>query len=188
MQPRSPLRSQIQTAWHQTIKEEYNKQLINSERGLQVYFCKRLMDQFQEAGMCRRLFIEPRINISTGDSPRYPDIVICNTRNIIGVVEIKYAPRARPDYEKDLETLDLLLQHGSAITLSNDRYRGELEVHRSFSLAPDPVLCWAGVYAYPEQSIQHQMGLAINHHVMALHALTRVGAPAAVVTPLDPAV
>lgn len=188
MQRRSPLRSQIQMAWRQTIENEYAEQLINSERGLQVYFCKRLMDQFQEGGMRRRLFIEPRINFSTDDAPRYPDIVICNSRNIIGVVEIKYQPRARPDYEKDLETLDLLLQHGSSIVLSNDRYRGEREVSQSFSLAPDAVLCWAGVYASPEQSIQHQMGLAINHHVMALHALTRVGSTAKVVTPLDPAV
>jgi hypothetical protein len=188
MQSGSPLRSQIQTAWRQTINNEYDERLINSERGLQVYFCKRLMDQFQEAGMDRRLFIEPRINFSANDSSRYPDIVICNTRSIIGVVEIKYQPRARPDYEKDLETLNLLLQHGSAITLSNDRYRGEIEVHRSFSLATDAVLCWAGVYASPEQSIQHQKGLAINHHVMALHALTRVGSMAQVVTPFDPAV
>ena len=92
-------------------------------RILQVHFCSALMRQFEAAGGNRRLFVEPTVIF--GPDVRSPDLVICNSERIIGVVEFKYAPRAFAVYSKDLETLSLFVQHVDAIELSNGRFRGE---------------------------------------------------------------
>ena len=156
MQTRALLRKQLATAWQKTIDIEYSEQLINSERGLQIYFCKHLLDEFQNSDVSRRLFIEPRITIPDVGSAKYPDIVICKKCSIIGVVELKYLPRARADFKKDFETLEWLYENGMNVVLSNDRYRGEREEAKKFSFAPDAVLCWAGVYTAPKESIRLQ--------------------------------
>lgn len=173
MQSRSLLRNQLLRAWHETINGEYSKQLINSERGLQVYFCNHLLNEFKHSGVDRRLFIEPSVSTPADGQALYPDIVICNSRSIIGVVEIKYLPRVRPDFVKDLNTLAWILENGNEIHLSNDRYRGEQETARRYRLAPDAVLCWGGVYASPQAEIQLPESHPINSRVMVLHALTK---------------
>ena len=105
---RNLLRTQLAKAWQKTIKSQYQKQLINSERGLQkIYFCSALLDIFRNNPLTknkRRIFVEPRLSI--GNDIRYPDLVICNNNRIIGVVELKYLPRAKkPSYDKDRGTL-----------------------------------------------------------------------------------
>lgn len=181
MQTRALLRSQLAAAWQKTIDFEYSEQLINSERGLQIYFCRHLLDEFRRGEVSRRLFIEPRIKIPEAGVPRYPDIVICHTRSIIGVVELKYRPRARADFTKDLETLEWLSEKGEDVVLSNDRYRGVREESRKYSLAPDAVLCWAGVYTAPEESIRLPEARAINGKVLALQAITKSGSPPVII-------
>lgn len=175
MQSRSLLRNQLLRAWHKTINREYSEQLINSERGLQVYFCQHLLHEFNESDVDRRLFIEPSVSTPGDGQALYPDIVICNSQSIIGVVEIKYLPRVRPEYVKDLSTLAWLLDNANEIHLSNDRYRGERETSRQYKLAPDAVLCWGGVYVSPQAEIQLPESHPINSRVMVLHALTQAG-------------
>jgi hypothetical protein len=92
------LRAHLAAAWRQTIEQPYREQLINSERGLQVFFCSALMEAFKEDGVRRRLFVEPRLSVGARETRRYPDIVICNQRSVIGVVELKYLPKGRPRY------------------------------------------------------------------------------------------
>lgn len=75
MQSRSLIRSQLTAAWHRTIHAEYPEQLINSERGLQIYFCKHLLDLFESANVSRHLFIEPRLTIPEDGQAKYADIV-----------------------------------------------------------------------------------------------------------------
>ena len=186
MQPRSLLRSQLLRAWHSCIEGEYSDQLINSERGLQIYFCRHLLDEFENSGVERRLFIEPRVSLADQPDARYPDIVVCHTRRIIGVVEIKYLPRTRPQYEKDLNTLSWMSKHGAEVKLSNDRYRGEREAAREYHLAEDAVLCWAGVYTAPEVQITHPSDTQLQKRLSVMHAITESGKPAEVLPPLPP--
>ncbi|MGC1276431.1 MAG: hypothetical protein WBC44_22235 [Planctomycetaceae bacterium] len=145
MPKRAMLRKQLVKAWSCTIKEKYDEeQLINSERGLQIYFCHELLKAFGESGKERRIFVEPCVK--SVDGRRYPDLLICNAHRIIGVVEIKYLPRGKPKYDKDFDTLSFFATHPGGLTVSNDRYRGVSVKKRAFQLADDAVLCWAGVY------------------------------------------
>ncbi len=175
MAARLMLRMHLEEAWRRTIAQEYAGQLINSEKGLQVFFCKHLLDCFKSDKVSRRLFIEPRVSMPGSDDPKYarhPDIVICHTRKIIGIVEIKYLPRTRAKFKKDLLTLDWLLEGQVDVALSNDRYRGPRAVHKGYSLAGDAVYCWAGVHCEPETKVALPDARAINDRVFVLHAIT----------------
>lgn len=183
MSTRTPLRKQLSTAWRQTLTGPYQNQLINSERGLQVHFCHALMREFESAGIERRLFIEPTVKLGA-DGVRCPDLIICNSQRIIGIVELKYAPRAVPDYTKDLETFALLASHANSITLANERFRGE-GASKTYLLADDAVFCWAAVYAgelieMPSQSISTLAG-----RFFRLDAITHESAPPTIATSLD---
>jgi hypothetical protein len=145
MANRRRLKDQLRRAWLSTIERPYHDMLINSERGLQVYFCVELLKAFERDGVQRRLFIEPRIKLSSGER-RFPDLVICNKRRVIGVVEIKYLPRAIPNCDKDFETLVRIGESNNGIVISNARYRGPRQP-KKYSVADDAVLCWAAVHA-----------------------------------------
>jgi hypothetical protein len=178
MTKRSPLRTQIQDAWEDTIREKYLNHLINSERGLQVYFCEALLRKIK--GADRRIFIEPRMS-AIGDY-KYPDIVICNSRNIIGVVELKYLPRGDAEYEKDIDSLTWLLKNSENLSLTNERFLGKDHEQHKFFLAEDAVLCWAGVYkaendeqspsSFPLKSVEIAN---IKTNFLGLHAVTKHG-------------
>jgi hypothetical protein len=180
MSNRTPLRKQLTSAWQQTLTGPYQSQLINSERGLQVHFCHALMREFEMAGSERRLFIEPTVMLGI-DGIRCPDLIICNSQRIIGVVEFKYAPRAVPEFTKDLETLALLTKHASSITLANERFRGE-GLSKTYPLADDAVLCWAAVYADTLIDLQHWSLPSLAGRFMRLDAVTHESAPAKIIT------
>ncbi len=175
MASRSLLKKQIVEAWKETIDKVYSEQLINSERGLQVHFCHRLLSKFSDQGVSRRIFVEPCFKDSVGKS-RSPDVVICHTRQIIGVLELKYLPRASPKYKKDIETLEWFGLATTELTLSNHRYLGvEATSPRKYSLARDAVLCWAGVYRKPRVDIK--LAQSLERRFLCLHAVTSEGEP-----------
>jgi len=157
-------------AWKQTINVRYASCLINSERGLQAYFCAALLEQFDN--LSRRIFIEPRLSQAGVKGSRYPDVVICHSEQIIGVVELKYQPRGRPTYEKDLNTLRWIAENHEQIKVSNDRYFGPPAKARVFSLAPDAVLCWAGVYKGAQENVSQFVPTELKARFLGLHALT----------------
>lgn len=175
MQSRSALKDQISKAWVRTIDGAYNDRLINSERGLQVYFCSALLDELKGAAGPRRIFVEPSLTIPGVSVPKYPDIVICNTKSVIGVVEIKYQPRTKPDYEKDVDTLTKIRQSRDGILLSNDRYRGVEENGTQYSIAKDAVFCWAGVYSAVEPNFDAHLPKEMDGRFLSLHAVTGSG-------------
>lgn len=171
MAQRSLLRSQLARAWRQTIEVAYGEQLINSERGLQVHFCHQLLSQFKVDAVSRRIFVEPCFVDAEGQV-RSPDVVICHTRSIIGVVELKYLPRVRPEYEKDLSTLQWFAKSGGEVALSNERYLGVgAQTIKKFSLASDAVLCWAGVYRAPRAEVEAHAE-SLGRRFYCLHAIT----------------
>ena len=178
MRTRSTLRSQLKRAWETTIEQHYDHQLINSEHGLQAYFCVELLQEFDD--MSRRIFIEPQMSFPNGQR-RHPDLVICDSKSIIGIVEFKYTPKKRPSYKKDLETLGLAVEHAKTLKISNDRFKGVVSDEKSYKLSPTAVLCWAGVYSgeavsFKKSEVVHKLG----KHFLQLDARTIKGKKATI--------
>ena len=146
MKYRARLKSQIREAWQECICIGYCSQRINSERSLQASFWSHLNDKLSPN---RRTFIEPRIPIELGNSQKIciPDIVICNSRKIIGVIELKYLPRAKPRYEKDINNLADIAKHRAEITISNERFWGPAVDSRAYTFAENVLFVWASVHA-----------------------------------------
>jgi hypothetical protein len=182
MQTRGLLRAQLTRAWIHTIDINYRGQLINSEHGLQLYFCAALLHEFHKSDVQRRLFIEPRLSFADGSSWRHPDIVICNTKSIIGIVELKYAPRGRPAYAKDIETLRLATENADTLQISNDRFRGITKDNRPYPLAQDAILCWAGVYSGSQIALRTLIkDKSLDRRFLQLGALTAKNSDAKVI-------
>lgn len=177
------LRSQIKKAWNIAINKRYKAQLINSERGLQLYFCEALLRMFEDDKVNRRLFIEPCLQLSDGIGCRYPDVVVCNTKRIIGIIEFKYTPRIRANLiaKKDIGTLEFAAREASQLTLSNDRYLGPQARKKSYPLADDAVLCWAGVYKGDVLDLRGAINKQVLPHFLQLNALTSAEEPPNVV-------
>jgi hypothetical protein len=176
MGKRSPLRNHLISAWKKTIDGPYTDLLINSERGMQLYFCMQLIEEFKNDIKGKKKFlIEPRVTLSSANA-RYPDVVICNRDQVIGVVELKYAPRNRPlpgTINKDLGTLVYFggknLQED--VTITNDRFCGKASV-KKYTIASDAVLCWAGVYKGGLLPLSHEMVESMHERFLRLDALT----------------
>jgi hypothetical protein len=168
MTRRGLLRNHLKAAWCHTIFGPYAEMLINSERGLQVHFCVKLLELLADHD--RRLFIEPTIVFPKGVK-RCPDLVICNSRRIIGVVEFKYTPRTLPSFAKDFETLALLAEAAEGeVALSNERFRGPREA-RSYHVASDAVLCWAAVHCDKPFSIPQHHVEEVGSRYLELRAI-----------------
>ncbi len=143
MSDRRGLRRILTAAWHDAIGSAYTQRWINSERGLQVYFCARLFHYLTEAKLKRTVFVEPRVEFKDG-TRRHPDLVICNRDQVVAVVELKYSPRGKPSPEKDFNTLVRVSRVLSQVSVTNERYRGPTKP-RQYGIAANAVLCWAAV-------------------------------------------
>lgn len=175
------LREQLAEAWRLTIRGPYADQLVNSERGLQVHFCIELLQVFPKDFVARRLFVEPTLVFEDGVR-RSPDLLICNSNDVVGVVEFKYSPRALPTkstIEKDLDTLGRIGSAGSELKVSNERYRGEGDAKR-YTIATDAVLCWAGVHSSPSTTMPMGGSYDFGSRFLCLEALSMHGGVARV--------
>lgn len=170
---RGLLRRQLKNAWCDTMAGPYLDQAINSERALQVHVAARLLGAFEESGVNRQLFIEPKVSVNGGENRLHPDILVCNSREVIGIVELKYQPRTRPSYGKDFQSLESLHWEGDQIEVVNGRYRGPDRGGKPFAIAGDPLFVWAGVYAAPYRTIpEHSPSEEIARNLLVLHAVT----------------
>lgn len=161
----------MRQAWAETIRSAYLDQVISSERALQVHFTARLMDLFWEDGVKRRVFVEPKMQLDSG-ARVHPDLLVCNARAIIGVVELKYQPKMRPQCKKDFATFESLAAHGTNIEIDNGRYLGPDPGARKFALSPDPMYVWAGVYRGPISDIPGFVSTIDPNQLLVLHAAT----------------
>lgn len=175
MNQRSLLRRQISQAWQKAIEINYSGQRINSERSLQAAVWSELNEMFMDTA--RRLFIEPTIVTNTSGSDgttsknkRTPDIVICNSREIIAVLELKYQPRAKPTYKKDLETLALISKARDEVAISNNRFRGIKSDARTYKLSSSVLYVWAGIHSDAHVLICPPE--EISSSFLELHAIT----------------
>jgi len=149
---RRPLKNIIIEAWRGSIERDYLTQRINSERSLQASFWSHLNALLPET---RRIFIEPSIKIKVGRRVRqiYPDIVICNTRQVISIIELKYLPRVKPSYKKDIENLALISENRNQITLAHSRFSGVRKGRKEYSLSKTILFVWAGIHARSREEI-----------------------------------
>jgi hypothetical protein len=145
MKGRRLIKSQIVDAWVDCVENDYASQRINSERSLQAAFWAHLNERLPAN---RRLFIEPGISLCTrhGSKKIIPDIVVCNSREVIAVIELKYRPQGPPSYLKDIRTLDLIARNRGAITIANSRYSGPKSDAREYTCSSRILFVWAGVH------------------------------------------
>ncbi len=179
MKQRRLLQKQIIEAWNQCIANDYNKCRINSERSLQASFWSYLVRVLPQN---RRLFIEPSIQIQENNLvyTLVPDLVICNTRAVIAVIELKYRPRTGPLYSKDINSLSAIAKYRAGIALINERYRGQSIDATVYHLSQHILFVWAGVHAVSRaQKVDyyHNAPYCVNHEdlngcFLELHAET----------------
>jgi hypothetical protein len=155
MKKRQGIKTQIFNAWKDCIEKDYCSQRINSERSLQASLWFHL---YQKMPLNRRLFIEPPIKIhkSDGRNNVYPDIVICNTREVISVIELKYIPRGKPRYKKDIETLSFISRHRNKLSIANSRFRGQEKDNKQYTFSKNILFVWAGVH-FHDQSENYEL-------------------------------
>lgn len=175
MNKRTLLRSQLTQAWRTAIEIDYKRQRINSERSLQASFWSELNRIFGDQP--RRMFIEPSmviVNTNTEGKQRIvrvPDLVICNSTEIIGIMEIKYLPRGKPNYKKDLETLAWIAEHGSEMAVANYRFRGNIADAHAYKMSRSVIYAWGGVHC--DDNFSLPIPERIRGNFLELHAVTR---------------
>jgi hypothetical protein len=147
MKQRSGIQSQLIAAWQDCIASDYCSQRINSERSLQASLWAHIYNHLPKN---RRLFIEPTFTVRHRGRTRrlVPDIVICNSSEVIAIVELKYLPRTTPKYVKDVESLGLLSRHRSELMVSNVRFHGEEQDSREYPFSKNMLFIWAGVHKH----------------------------------------
>ena len=174
MKQRRLIKSQIVQAWTECIDEDYCNQRINSERSLQAALWSHLNQLLSKN---RRLFLEPGITIRTQNGPKklFPDIVVCNSREVVSVIELKYLPRAQPRYKKDMETLSLIAENRQQVIIANDRFRGAEKDSNKYALSKNILFVWAGVHA--KEKVETNTLFSLSHKALdgcylQLHAVT----------------
>ena len=175
MKGRGLIKSQIINSWVECIEADYTCQRINSERSLQASFWAQLNSRLRAN---RRLFIEPGVSASEEGKTKkiYPDIVVCNSREVIAVVELKYVPRGKPRYKKDLRSLDFLARKREGIIIANSRYSGPEVDSTEYGLSKKVLFVWARVHRTQNEE-QHQLYSgsfpSLNGCYLELHAATQ---------------
>jgi hypothetical protein len=139
------LRQQLIKAWDRSIGQDYRRFRIYSERSLQASFWARLNKLLPAA--TRRLFVEPRIVVD--GVVYFPDLAICNSREVIAIIELKYQPRVPPSHDKDLNTLKALARNRKKLHLVAERYRGNGKFRKDYVFATNVLFVWAGVHSIP---------------------------------------
>jgi hypothetical protein len=117
--------------------------------------------------------VEPHLRLGRNGQSIFPDLLICSSRTIIGVVELKYQPRTGPSTKKDIATLESLsvCQHG--LTLTNERFCGPDTPPPVYSLSPTAALCWAGVYHRSEAlDLRPLVKPSLLPNLLQFHAVT----------------
>lgn len=128
----------------------YQQQLINSERSLQAAMWHELRQQFKRANSSTfKIYVEPRILLSEKGRLQartvIPDLVICNDRAVIAVIELKFSPRGAPSSRKDFATFTRMAKQHDQVTVQHTRWFGEKPVRKPHPLADSVLFVWAAV-------------------------------------------
>ncbi|MCI0152230.1 hypothetical protein KNO81_41225 [Paraburkholderia sediminicola] len=171
---RTKIGNQLIEGWKRTVALDYCNGHVNSERSLQALFFSNLRTVFEEDETQRRFFIEPTVRLSD-DSIVRPDIVICNSREAICILELKYGPRAIVNTAKDMRSLSSIAC-SKDISIALERYRSPKHGPLSFALSKNVLFAWAGIHAGTAEPSQVWSDPAFQgHYYLELHAITRDG-------------
>ncbi|MEQ8847402.1 hypothetical protein [Botrimarina sp.] len=166
------LKRRLLDAWTATIDEDYANRRINSERSLQAAFCARLASPSQAASQF--LVVEPRVRLVDGRRV-YPDVLICSARRVVAVIELKYLPRAAPNYARDVDKLQTISSSRASLQLDNPRYLGPMPQPAPFSFSKSSLFVWAGVYRSSDSTPRPEaleIPASLSECFFSLHALT----------------
>ncbi|AOZ11154.1 hypothetical protein [Cupriavidus malaysiensis] len=119
---RAKLGRHLLEAWVRAVEKDYCSGHINSERSLQALLVANLHEVFREARVKRRIFVEPTILLRDRKLIR-PNIVICNTREASGFLELKYTPRGKASTAKDMQSISSIARD-EQVSIDLQRYQG----------------------------------------------------------------
>ncbi len=176
MVKRSEVGHCLADAWLNVVKTEYCAGHINSERSLQGHLFAELRHQMRGEPN-RQIFIEPRVDLKGEERVVRPDIVICNSNEVICVVELKYAPRGKAATEKDMRSIGAIAAD-QTIEISLERYLGPPVPSRTYKISSTTLFAWAGVHkgAGQQSDVWTADDKFANHYFLELHALTKADA------------
>ena len=169
------LQELLAQAWKNAITGDYHRQRINSERSLQASLWSKLNDLLSVE---YRMFIEPRLKAKEGlvkPESRLPDIAICNAEEVVAFLEIKYLPRAKPKWQKDLKTFEWINRHKDQLKVQNVRYRGVVKDDRLYKISEGVLFVWAGVHASAGLDLRPYIEPSLSKRFFELHAETKHG-------------
>ena len=90
------------------------------------------------------------------------------------MVELKYLPRGRPRYVKDLESLASLSTGRGSVTIANDRFRGAEKDSKAYAMSDRGLFVWAGIHRGPVPDDSFGSGYAaLEGCYLELHAVTQ---------------
>lgn len=163
-------------AWRHSVAQAYAGQMVHGERGLLVQFAHQLMQRFEADAPQRRLYVDP-VFLGPEGRLRVPDLAICWAGQVVALVMLQHQPRQAPEVEKAMATLrGFAALAGRDLLLAQERYLGPGEdLLRQYTLAPDALLCWAGLYRGPQARDLHATDL--GERFLGLHALTEPHKP-----------
>ncbi len=123
---------------------DYKEGLINSESCLQAVLYKVLREHIRNVPY-RKVYVEPVIEYYATGSPKYkPDIIICDDKKIIAIIELKFAPNWYPNIRDDLIKLKEL---SDELNMNNNYYASRI---------PE-----TGEWSYPEFKINHSTAFIV---------------------------
>jgi len=174
MARRTKVGNQVIEAWKRTVVNEYCNGHINSERSLQALLFSNLRAVFAEDETERRIFVEPTVQLP-GVGVIRPDIVICNSREAICFLELKFAPRAKADTKKDMRSISSV-GRSEGISILLKRYRGPDLPSMKFAVSKTVLFAWAGIHAGGTEPSKEWTDPAFQGHFhLELHATTNDG-------------
>lgn len=173
---RSPLARILSDVWCDVVRGSYCKGRLNSEGSLQAALVSLLDERFHAPGEPeRRIFIEPavRLTIETTGTLIRPDIVICNAREAVCFIELKYTPRTLPDTAKDMNSLAAIAGDGN-VTVTSDRYRGPELKTKPLGVSTNALFVWAGIHrGNAVQLAEWDDPRFEPHYFLQMHAVTQ---------------
>jgi len=99
--------------------------------------------------------------------------VVCNSRTVIGIIELKYQPKVQPQWQKDLDTMEWAAANREGLSVQNKRYKGIETDGRTYPLSPHTLFVWAGIHAKTDSEINGNLSDRLTGGFMELHAETR---------------
>lgn len=174
MPRRSKIGNQLIEAWSRTVENDYCAGHVNSERGLQALLFANLKSVLADDGIKRHLFVEPTVRLSDGSIVR-PDMMICNAREVICVLELKYVPRGKADTSKDMNSISSIAR-ASGLSVALERYRGPELPPLSFDISRTVLFAWAGIHCGDSEPAPEWEHPAFKeHYFLEMHAVTSEG-------------